>query len=55
VGHSEKLVTTYCGKQHRDAALFALFGTGAALFFGLLHDLEMRRGLAPFPGTYRGC
>ena len=34
----------------RDAALFALFGPAAALFFRLLHDLEMRRGLRPLPG-----
>ena len=38
----------------RDAALFALFGRAAALFFRLLHDLEMRRGLRP-PGTCSGC
>jgi hypothetical protein len=34
----------------RDAALFALFGSAATLFFRLLHDLEMRRGLRPLPG-----
>jgi hypothetical protein len=38
----------------RDAAIFALFGPAAALFFRLLHDLEMRRGLRS-PGTCSGC
>lgn len=34
----------------RGAALFALFGPAAALFFRLLHHLEMRRGLRLLPG-----
>ena len=34
----------------RDAALFALFGPAAALFFRFLHDLAMHRGLRPLPG-----